>query len=89
MELTECAGTDPIVFLEGASEVLSAVVTGLKGNIRDGERAAFQEEYGVLQALLVDIVRDRTIHISGEKGLQVRLIDTGVLRKPGNPDLIR
>lgn len=48
MELTECAGTDPIVFLEGASEVLSAVVTGLKGNIRDGERAAFQEEYGVL-----------------------------------------
>ena len=71
MELTECAGTDPIVFLEGASEVLSAVVTGLKGNIRDGERAVDQEEDGMLQPFAVNVICDSTVHILGEQGLQV------------------
>lgn len=66
MKLPIGAGTHSVVFLEGTSEVLAAVVAGLKGHIRDGKRAVDQKEDRVFQTLLVNIICNGTIHIPGE-----------------------
>ena len=89
MELTVGAGAHLVVFLEGASEVLTAVVTGLEGNVRDREGAVDEKECRVLEAFLVNIICDRTVHVFREQGLQVGLIDAGMFCQHGNPDLLR
>ena len=89
MKLAVGARADPVVFLEGAPEVLTAVVAGLKSYIRDGERAVDQEEDGMLQAFAVDIIGDRAIHVPGEQGLQLGFVDPGALCKRRDPYLFR
>ncbi len=71
MKLAVGARADPVIFLEGASEMLTAVVTGLERHIRDGERAVDQEEDGMLQPFAVNVICDSAVHILGEQGLQV------------------
>lgn len=81
--------TDPVVFFKGASEVLAAVIAGLECNIRDREGAVDEEKDGMLQPFLINIVCNRTVHVSGEQRLQIGFIDTGMPGQSRDAYLIR